>query len=288
MKEAYYQVAGQVFVMETIPEEWSDDEWQQYEPFRTEATGEAVFRLRVEKGTADLEGAQEEMHQEDGAQEIVAGHLASGDSYYEFLHGGKRALVLTTNHDYTQAKLCIEKENRWCMNNAVMLIFALATADQQTVLFHSSVIGYQGQGIMFLGKSGTGKSTHARLWTEHIEGSELINDDNPVVRLIDGEPWVFGSPWSGVTPCYRNVKAPIRAFVKLTQAPHNKIARLKGIAAYAAIVPSITGKRWDRRQADSLHDTENRLAQQTRVFHMECLPDGEAARICMEAVISEK
>ena len=287
MKEAYYQVAGHVFVMETIPEEWGDDEWRQYEPFRTEATGEAVFRLRVEKGTADLEGAQEEMHQQDGAQEIVAGHLPSGDSYYEFLHNGKRALVLTTNHDYTQAKLCIEKENRWCMNNAVMLIYALATADQQTVLFHSSVIGYQGQGIMFLGKSGTGKSTHARLWTEYVEGSELINDDNPVVRLIDSKPWVFGSPWSGVTPCYRNVKARIRAFVQLTQAPHNKISRLKGIAAYAAIVPSITGKRWDRRQADSLHDTENSLVQQTRVFHMECLPDEEAARICMEAVTKE-
>ena len=144
-----------------------------------------------------------------------------------------------------------------------------------------------GKGYMFLGKSGTGKSTHSSLWLKHIEGTELMNDDNPVVRLIDGKPWVFGSPWSGKTPCYKNVKAPIGAIVQLSQAPYNKISPLKGLKAYAALIPSISGMRWDQQQADGLHETETLLAGRAKMFHLECLPDRAAAMTCMEAVTSD-
>jgi hypothetical protein len=142
---------------------------------------------------------------------------------------------------------------------------------------------------MFLGKSGTGKSTHWSLWLKHIEGTELMNDDNPVVRIHDdGNIWVYGSPWSGKTPCYRNVSMPVGAIVQLSQAPYNKIRPIKGIEAYAALVPSISGKRWDKRQAEGLHETENLLAQHARMFHLECLPDEAAARVCLEEVRNEK
>ena len=70
----------------------------------------------------------------------------------------------------------------------------------------------------------------------------------------------------------------------LSQAPYNKIRRLKGIEAYASLVPSISGKRWDQHVADGLHQTENALAMTTPVFHLECLPDEEAAKVCQEAV----
>ena len=46
-----------------------------------------------------------------------------------------------------------------------------------------------------------------------------MNDDNPIVRVIDGKAFVYGSPWSGKTPCYRNVVAPIAAFIQLHQQP---------------------------------------------------------------------
>ncbi len=83
---------------------------------------------------------------------------------------------------------------------------------------------------MFLGPSGTGKSTHASLWLENVEGTELVNDDNPVVRILDdGSIKVYGSPWSGKTPCYLNVNYPLGGIVNLIQASHNKISRLGGI-----------------------------------------------------------
>jgi hypothetical protein len=169
------------------------------------------------------------------------------------------------------------------IDNALMLLFAMATARLGTALFHAAVVSHEGQGYMFLGKSGTGKSTHAQLWLEHIEGTELVNDDNPVVR--DGV--VYGSPWSGKTPCYRNVSYPLGGIVLLSQAPYNQIRRLGGIEAYTALVASISGQRWNSRIADGLHQTENALVTNVPVWHLECLPDEEAARLCRKTVNSE-
>ena len=73
---------------------------------------------------------------------------------------------------------------------------------------------------------------------------------------------------------------PVGSIVKLDQAPHNDIQRLKGVKAYAAVVPSISGKRWDSRLAEGLHETENLIAQLVPVWHLDCLPDEAAARLC--------
>ena len=82
-----------------------------------------------------------------------------------------------------------------------MVLFAMASSVRSTALFHSAVVSYQGKGYMFLGRSGTGKSTHASLWRRYIEGTELMNDDNPAVRIRpDGTAMVYGTPWSGKTP----------------------------------------------------------------------------------------
>jgi hypothetical protein len=75
--------------------------------------------------------------------------------------------------------------------------------------------------------------------------------------------------------------------VQLSQAPYNKIRRLRALEAYAVLVPSISGKRWDRQLADGLHDTEEKLATHVPVWHLECLPDEAAAQLCRETVESE-
>jgi hypothetical protein len=81
------------------------------------------------------------------------------------------------------------------------------------------------------------------------------------------------------------VSHPLGGIVLLSQAPYNKIERLGGLLAYAALVQSISGKRWDARIADGLHQTENALATKVAVWHLECLPDEAAARLCSETII---
>lgn len=177
------------------------------------------------------------------------------------------------------------RHGQFVLNNALMLLYALFTSTENTLLIHASVAVADGKGYVFLGKSGTGKSTHTRLWLDNIPGAWLLNDDNPVVKIEnDGSVMVYGSPWSGKTPCYRNEKAPLGAVVRLSQAPYNSIRRLSGIQAYAALAPSASSMKWDRVMADGLHNTLSGIIQSVGVFHLECLPDADAALLCHDTV----
>ena len=281
MKEYYYKVAEHVFSLDLGTNGDLLYNLRQYEPFVTDPTEDLAFRLQIVDVPFSIANFKDEMHQEEEGQEIIAGHLPTGDPYFEFLLGGKRSAVLICSLDYQQARISLEEYPQFGINNAIMVMYALATANKRTALFHSSVVSYQGRGYMFLGQSGTGKSTHSSLWLKYIEGTELVNDDNPVVRILeDGEVRVYGSPWSGKTPCYRNVSYPVGAIVKLSQAPYNEIQRLTGIKAYAAVIPSISGKRWDKDLAEGLHETENLIAQHAAVWHLDCLPNEAAAQLC--------
>ena len=254
-----------------------------------------IFTLSV-LSSASLDYT-EEIRQEDEGQTIICGHTAAGESVFEYLLRDVSTGTLVCSKDYREGRLLLAattdmRLQKFALNNALMVLYALATAGFGTALFHSAVVSYKGRGYMFLGKSGTGKSTHARLWLEHVAGAELMNDDNPVVRFyddVDGMPGavVYGSPWSGKTPCYRNVQASVGGIVLLSQAPYNKIVRLRGVQSYAALVTSISGKRWDRSLADGLHATENSLAKHVPVWHLECLPDEAAARLCCESVAGD-
>ena len=285
MQKYYYQVAGHTFSLELPEGERVVDEMGQYAPFVTDAADEVAFTVRVvdKEHFPAMNDIVVEMNQDDDGSQIVAGRL-QGKPYFEFQLWGRCAARMLTNEEYTDATVLLVDEPLFGINNALMVMYALATANKQTALFHSSVVSYQGHGYMFLGKSGTGKSTHSTLWLKHIEGTELVNDDNPVVRQMPDGFYVFGSPWSGKTPCYRNVSYRIGGIVQLSQAPYNKIHRLKALAAYAALVPSISGKRWDKKVAEGLHETENLMAGNVPVWHLECLPDEAAARLCSETI----
>lgn len=172
----------------------------------------------------------------------------------------------------------------FAVNNALMLLYAVCTARKNTLLMHASVTVCEEKGYVFLGRSGTGKSTHSRLWLSAIEGTELLNDDNPVIRTMPEGVYVYGTPWSGKTPCYRNCKVALGAIVRLSQAPFNRIERLKGVAAYAAVSPSASAMKWRREYADGLHRTLVDLVGRCGVYHLQCLPDREAALLCHDTV----
>ena len=129
------------------------------------------------------------------------------------------------------------------LNNALMLIFAFAGSRHDTLLIHASLVRQNGYGYAFIAKSGTGKSTHVSLWLRHLPGCDLMNDDNPIVRIIDGEAYIFGGPWSGKTPCYRNVKARLGAITRIDRAPANSIERLAPIEAFASFLPSCSSMK---------------------------------------------
>lgn len=210
--------------------------------------------------------------------------------YFELTNPGSSQVngCLLVSDDYRNATLSLHGsrlEQWYVFNSAVDFCFLLSTAAHDTLLTHSSAVLYQGRAYIFLGKSGTGKSTHSRMWLSALDNVVLMNDDHPVIRLDeDGTPVVYGSPWSGKTHCYKNMSAPLGGVVRISRAPHNRARRLAPIQAYASLMTSCSGMTWEKDLADGKDRTLQGVVSRTPCWVMECLPDEDAARVCSEAV----
>jgi hypothetical protein len=277
MMTRHYKVAGHTFAVSGRAEIF--EQMKNYEPFECEG-GEPLFSLTEDSGA--VPEYTEVFRQEESWPRIICGHDALGNDVFEFRGRTKFWGCLICSKDYREGRLFLTgRKSELVLDSALRLMFDLATAGKGTLCIHAAVVSCGGKGYLFLGPSGTGKSTHAQLWLKHFEGTELVNDDNPVVR----GGVVYGSPWSGKTPCYRNVSVPIGGIVRLSQAPYNEIRRLSGIEAYVDLAESVGGKVWDNRIAEGLHQTENKLASTVPMWHLECLPDEAAARLCHDTII---
>lgn len=168
------------------------------------------------------------------------------------------------------------------------IVFGTLVVDRHCIAIHSSTIVWNGQAALFLGESGTGKSTHTKLWLKHIKGAHLLNDDSPILRVHeDGSVHVYGSPWSGKTPCYKNEAYPVAGLVRLSQAPYNHICRLPVIQAFGALHPSCPPDfTYDDRLYDPLCDTLNDLLTRIPVYHLACLPNEAAAHLSHTTLFS--
>lgn len=214
--------------------------------------------------------------------------------YQILISNSRQALCCLLHADATfrhcTAALLAKNQADRCfgINNAMMLAYAFSTASKNTLLMHASVVRRGGMGHLFLGKSGTGKSTHTQLWQDHLAGCDLMNDDNPVVRIVDGQCMVYGSPWSGKTPCYKNTQAPVKAFVQLQQCPQNAMRRQTVVEAFASMLPSISTMKWDKRIYAAHMSTISSILNLVPTYHLGCLPNAEAAQLCYDTLYSSE
>ena len=289
-----YIVAGHAFEI-CLPEGFDKETYlRPYEPFAAEGQDvEPLFRLEVAV-TDSLKALS--------PGEVLECLNEEAPYFWIFRRNGEECL----NFGFSYSKKCPDcilmpsenfKENvvyvpeshagkvmEFAVSNAMMLLYTFCTNPSDTLMVHASVVRCQGKGYMFLGKSGTGKSTHTGLWLKNFDDAVLLNDDNPVVRVIDDQVFIYGTPWSGKTPCYKNESVPLNGFVRLSQAPYNKISRLNPLPAYAALMPSCSCMRWDRESVDRLHATVEKVVRKVAGWHLECLPDDAAAVLCRDNI----
>ncbi len=165
--------------------------------------------------------------------------------------------------------------------------FCVATVPYNTLAIHSSVIIYKERAVLFLGESGTGKSTHTQLWIKTIKDCELLNDDSPIVRILEGIPVCYGSPWSGKGRCYRNESYPIGAIVRLKRSLRNHIRLLNKIEAFSALYPSCPPSfSIDSELTDQVCNTLSLLIEKVPVYQLDCRPDAEAAQLSCSTIFS--
>lgn len=195
--------------------------------------------------------------------------------------------LLLTNADFSHCRCALNGDavmRSFGLNDAMMLAFAFAGSFRQTLLIHASCVLHRGKAYPFVAPSGTGKSTHTSLWLQHIEDTELMNDDNPVLRIVDGVSICYGSPWSGKTPCYRNIQAPLGALTQIERAPKNSIVRLSPLQAFASMLPACSSMKWDGPIYKNICDTITSIIETTPIFTLHCLPDADAARLCHSTI----
>ena len=284
-KRITYRVAGYRFALDGL-----DAGTDNLTPFLTDSEeGELLFTLRV-VDALPLVPATPYYTTDDGPgfPEIAIDKYADGDYRFRIrqLPGKPVAAELRTDARFTEGQLVfLDGDRHFTLNNALMLLFAFSSAHKGLLEMHASVVMNGGKGYLFLGKSGTGKSTHSSLWIKHIPGTELLNDDNPILRLMpDGSARVYGSPWSGKTPCYKNQDVPAGAVVRIRQAPFNKIQRDSRIQSYASLMASASGFRPFKEQADGWHHTLEGLVPVLPCYTLDCLPDQAAAELCHQTV----
>jgi len=174
------------------------------------------------------------------------------------------------------------------LNNALMLVYSFASSKYDTALVHASLVRKDDYGYAFIAKSGTGKSTQVSMWLRYIKDCDLMNDDNPIIRVIDGKTYIYGSPWSGKTPCYRNVKAHLGAITRIDRALENSIERLAPVDAFASFLPSCSAMKWDVAIFRRICDTVTKIVETTPIYTLHCLPNKEAALVCYETIRQNK
>ena len=295
-----YCVAGHSFQVESS-NEMLLAQMTNYEPFgiTQELDTEPIFTLKVEQnGLLSMEQREVYPHvftdnSEDDMPRIEVYRSLEKEWLIRISQIATSPICceLVCDADFTRGMLHIDAECqdvRFCIDNGLMLMYAFRTASLMTLEMHAAVVvrrGDEAKGYLFLGHSGTGKSTHARQWLAAFEDAWLLNDDNPILRVMDnGEVRVYGSPWSGKTPCYKNESAPVGGIIKLSQAPENKIQTISLPQAYAYMLSSASGLKMEQTMADNMFETIKHVITHTPCYHLACLPNEEAAKVCWDGI----
>lgn len=176
--------------------------------------------------------------------------------------------------DYLESLACYRKFCEWA-------------AQHDVLLFHSSTVAVDGVAYLFAAPSGTGKSTHTALWRKLFgERAVMINDDKPLIRFLDGKPYVYGTPWDGKHRLSKNVSAPIGGICFLSRGKQNEIHRLSANAAFPLLLGQ-TFRPDDEQAAAKAVQLAITLAGCVPLWSLSCNMEDEAAILSYQTMQKE-
>ena len=152
------------------------------------------------------------------------------------------------------------------------------------IIFHCSAIMVDGEAYLFTAPSGTGKSTHTRLWREVLgDRAVMINDDKPIVRFIDGDFYVYGTPWRGKHQIGTNTRAKIKAICKIYQAKENVICEISPMQMFITILDQ-TVRPKEEKEMDKLLTLLDKMVKSVKLYELGCNISREAAQLSIRTL----
>ena len=169
------------------------------------------------------------------------------------------------------------------MSSAIRAVCEAGMVMRDGLPLHASLVEKDGFGVVFLGPSGMGKSTQAKLWEKYL-GADFLIGDRPGMRKINGKWYGFGMPWDGKDAIYRQVSVPVRALIWLEQAKENRIVPMNPVQAMSVMLRQAMMPVWDDIAMDGATALMGSLSLELPMYHLRCLPDEAAARLTYDII----
>lgn len=155
--------------------------------------------------------------------------------------------------------------------------------DYDTILFHGSVVAVNNEGYLFTAKSGTGKSTHVKLWSDYLgKKATIVNDDKPLIS-ISNKVIVYGTPYNGKHKKGSNISVPLKAICIITRSLDNHIEEITKKQAYTMLVQQVFHSQ-DILKMQKTLDLIDKMSDRIKFYKLGCNLDISAARISYEGM----
>lgn len=206
-------------------------------------------------------------------------------------HGDEKPLffIKVTNQDISKEVAENPQVNypQYLESIAVYRKFLSYLLDLDGVVFHSSAIAVDGNAYLFTAPSGTGKSTHTALWRKLLgDRAVMINDDKPIIRLVNGDFYVYGTPWNGKHSIDTNDRALVKAICKLERGEQNSICKLSKEEVLPTLLKQ-TLRPTDIKDYDKLLGLLQGLIKKVDFYHLKCNMDISSAQLSYKEMSKE-
>ena len=202
--------------------------------------------------------------------------------------------IAVTDEEIRKEQIVNIRGDRWRLTSDQLELCAIqrqivsALSGQGVLLFHGSAVCVDGRTYIFTAPSGTGKSTHSRLWREMLKSHDvvMVNDDKPFLKVEEGRVTAYGSPWRGKEALGCNMSAPVEAICNISQGTENVIRKTAPDEMYPIFYEQ-SFRPFDKEGTENYLHTLDVLTRSVRLYQLECDVSQEAARLSYETMVGK-
>lgn len=158
-------------------------------------------------------------------------------------------------------------------------------------LLHSACFDVNGTGVAFAAHSGTGKTTHMRLWQQLLgDRLTIINGDKPIVRFFDDEPetpYAYGTPWNGKERLGCNMRTHLKHICFIERAEQNSCEPMEKDDAVNLIFDQVYMPKNPAAMVQTLQLID-RLLSCCRLWKIKCNMEPQAAEVSFGAIFGKE